>query len=146
MDDTLMESLAPFDYSEAGDFQTAYLSGYLADRYDVTADENRERVNGRIKTSTEYDFRGTVSARYDTVIAENSSVRFSGGRTKYALFPVWILNTTWKGEKYTFAMNGQTGKFVGDLPIDKGRFWGWFGGLTAGITVVGYLLSWLLLM
>ena len=36
---------------------------------------------------------------------------------------VWILNTTWKGKKYIFAMNGQTGKIVGDLPADNGAFW-----------------------
>ena len=41
----------------------------------------------------------------------------------YALYPVWILNTTWHDRKYVFAMNGQTGKLVGDLPVDKGLFW-----------------------
>ncbi|MBE6659749.1 MAG: hypothetical protein E7604_15075, partial [Ruminococcaceae bacterium] len=44
------------------------------------------------------------------------------GQAKYALYPVWILNTTWNGQKYTFAMNGQTGKLVGDLPMDKAAY------------------------
>ena len=41
------------------------------------------------------------------------------GQHKYALYPVWILNTIWNGQSYVFAMNGQSGKFVGDLPVDK---------------------------
>lgn len=61
----------------------------------------------------------------------------------YALYPVWILNTTYKGSKYIFAMNGQTGKLVGDLPLDKGAFWKWFGilgaGLSAAFTGLAYL-------
>ena len=30
-------------------------------------------------------------------------------------------------------MNGQTGKFVGNLPLDKGAYRRWLFGLTAGI-------------
>ncbi|MBQ1320488.1 MAG: hypothetical protein IIY53_02435, partial [Solobacterium sp.] len=45
------------------------------------------------------------------------------GMAQYALYPVWLLNTSWQGQQYTFAMNGQTGKFVGDLPVDNGRYW-----------------------
>ena len=41
------------------------------------------------------------------------------------------MNTTWNGQQYTFAMNGQTGKFVGDLPVDKGASRKWFWLLTA---------------
>ena len=65
---------------------------------------------------------------------------------KYALYPVWLLNTTWKGKKYLFAMNGQTGKFVGDLPVDNGLYFKWLGGLTAGfgvIALIAYFLFWL---
>lgn len=48
------------------------------------------------------------------------------------MYPVWLLNTKWQGQVYSFAMNGQTGKFVGDLPMDKGAYWRKFG-LMAGI-------------
>ena len=143
MADDLMESIEPFDFSEAVDFQTAYLAGYFADRYDVTAEQNQERVNARMKRSTEDIFRGTVTYPYATLTPESSSVEFSGGKAKYALYPVWMLNTTWRGEKYTFAMNGQTGKFVGNLPVDKGIYWRWLGGLTAGIGAAVYGLMWL---
>lgn len=143
MEDELMESLEPFDMSKAVDFQTAYLSGYLADKYDVTKEKCIPRVNERIKKSTEIEFANTVKG-FDTVEAQNSSIQLVEGKVSYALLPVWILNTTWNGEKYTFAMNGQTGKFVGNLPLDKGAYRRWLIGLTAVTAVVVYAASYLM--
>lgn len=146
MEDALMESIEPFDFTGAVDFQTAYLAGFLADKYDVDSEQSIERANERIKKSTENAFASTVQG-YATVLPEATSIRLQNGKAKYALYPVWLLNTTWNGEKYTFAMNGQTGKFVGDLPLDKGTYKKWLFGLTgligAAVFAVSYLL-WLL--
>ncbi len=122
MADDLMESIEPFDFSEAVDFSTAYLSGYLADRYDVSVEDSRARANERIKKSAEDAFRSTVTG-YSSVNTEQSSIRCNGGKARYVLYPVWLLNTTWNDKKFTFAMNGQTGKFVGNLPVDRGTYW-----------------------
>ena len=143
MEDDLMESIEPFDFSEAVPFQTAYLAGYMADKYDVSAEESIERANIRIKKSTEDNFRSTVKG-YDTVTVEQSSVQFHDGSAKYALYPVWILNTTWNGKQYRFAMNGQNGKFVGDLPVDKKAANRWMILSTAAIAAAAYGISWLL--
>ena len=143
MADVLMESIEPYDFSEAVDFATAYLAGYVADKYDVDAEQSIERANERIKKSTEQAFAATVEG-YSTVTPESSSVVLQNGKTKYALFPVWLLNTTWNGKQYTFAMNGQTGKFVGNLPVDKKAARLWTLGLTAAIGAVCYGLCWLL--
>lgn len=143
MADDLMESIEPYDFSDAVDFQTAYLAGYLADKYDVDAEQSIERANERVKKSAEEAFASTVEG-YDTVTAESSSVQLHGGKAKYALYPVWILNTTWKGQKYTFAMNGQTGKFVGDLPVDKAAARRWKLILTATFSAAVYAAAWLL--
>ena len=122
-----MESIEPFDISDAVDFQTAYLSGFLADKYDVDAEQSIDRANERVRHSTEQAFASTVSG-YSSVMPEGGSMNVRNGKAKYVLFPVWLLNTTWNGEKYMFAMNGQTGKFVGKLPISWGRFFAWAGG------------------
>ncbi|MBQ6066218.1 MAG: hypothetical protein IJK89_05295 [Clostridia bacterium] len=120
IDNDLTESVEPFNFAEAVNFQTAYLAGYLADKYDVTAEQSAARANERVKASTEQEFAKTVQG-YETVVPENSNLQVFNGKAKYALYPIWLLNTTWNGKKYTFAMNGQTGKFVGDLPVDKGK-------------------------
>ncbi len=143
MDDNLMESIEPYSISGAVDFQTAYLAGYLADKYDVDAQQSVQRANERVKQSTEDAFAATVKG-YTTVNPEQSNIQLHGGKAKYALYPVWLLNTTWKGNKYTFAMNGQTGKFVGDLPVDKAAAARWMWGLTAAVGAASYALVWLL--
>ena len=143
MNDTMMESLEPFDFKQAVPFQTAFLSGYLADRYDVDADASIARANERIRQSTLNEFRKTVQG-YDAVDVEHDSIRLQNGKAKYALYPVWLLNTSWNGQKYTFAMNGQSGKFVGNLPSDKGKAWAIFFAVTAVVTVISYLIGMLL--
>lgn len=115
-DDDYMEAIEPFDHNDAMEFDTAYLSGYLADKYDVSAEDSKERANSRIKQSMEDILRGSVSG-YATVITDGSSVRFSGGKVRYAFLPVWMLNVKYKDKMYRFAMNGQTGKTVGKYPV-----------------------------
>ena len=146
MPDEIIESIEPFDFSEAVDFKTAYLAGYLAYKYDVGEEKCIERANERIKQSTANAFASTVEG-YATIVPEATSVRLQNGKAKYALYPVWLLNTTWNGKKYTFAMNGQTGKLIGDLPLDKSAYTKWLAGLTgiigAAVLAVLYLL-WLM--
>ena len=137
MDDALMESIEPFDFS------TAYLSGFLADRYDVGSEQSVARANDRIRTSTEQAFASTVGG-YTTLIPVCNHVQLKNGRAKYALYPVWLLNTTWKGKNYHFAMNGQTGRFVGDLPMDKSALTRWFLGIFGAVSAACFGISWLL--
>lgn len=143
MPDELMESIEPFNIADAKDFQTLYLAGYLADKYDVTAEQSVVHANERIKKSTEEAFAKTVSG-YNTVTPESTNINLYGGRTRYALLPVWILNTTWKDKKYTFAMNGQTGKFVGDLPVDSAAATKLMIALSAAFSVAAYGIVFLL--
>ena len=137
--DELMESIEPFNFEEAVDFQTAYLSGYLADRYDIPLEEGALRVNVRIRESTEEAFEETVTG-YQSLQKVRSNINLHNNKATYALYPVWLLNTTWRGKKFTFAMNGQTGKMVGDLPADAGRTWSWRIGITAAVTLIGAVI------
>ena len=143
MDDKLMESIEPYNFSGAVDFQTAYLAGYLADKYDVNAAQSIDRANERVRASAEKAFTDTVSG-YTDVTAEVANIQLKGGKVKYVLYPVWLLNTRWKDQTYTFAMNGQTGRFVGDLPLDKSAARKWRWGLTAVFTAAIWAATWLL--
>ena len=138
-----MESIEPFDIRDAVDFHTAYLAGYLADKYDVDAQASIERANQRIRQSTEDAFASTVLG-YSSVIPVSNKIRLQNGRARYALYPVWVLNTVWNGQKFTFGVNGQTGKVAGDLPMDQGAFWTWLLGVAGAAAAVAYGISYLL--
>ena len=134
MPDDHMDSIEPFDYAQLRPFSTAYLPGYLADKYDVTIDDSRDRADTRCRETLAQALRDTVTG-YGTCIPEHEDISLRRGKVHYALLPVWMLSTKWRGQDFLFAMNGQTGKLVGDLPTDRGRFWGMFAAIAAPLTV-----------
>ena len=145
MEDAFMESIEPFDYKQLTSFDMAYLTGYLADKYDVSVQDCAERADSRCETSAvelmEQDARGD----YTSCTVESRNVTLHRGKVHYALMPVWLLSTKWNGKSFLFAMNGQTGKLVGDLPLDKGLYWKHFAAITGlcmlGVMAAGLLLS-----
>jgi uncharacterized Zn finger protein (UPF0148 family) len=143
MPDEHMDAIEPFDYSELKPFSTAYLPGYLADKYDVNEKASQKRADRRIKNSTETALRNTVHG-YSAVTINHSDVRIQRGTVKYAMLPVWTLHTSWQGKHFLFAMNGQTGKLIGDLPASKGRMTAWGVGVFAVTAAVLGVLAHLL--
>ena len=117
MNDDYMDSIEPFDYGELVPFTPAYLAGFLADKYDVTAEECTPRIDRRLKETVMEELRKSVTG-YDGVYLEQGEARKTGGEIRYAMAPVWILTTRYNDKPYTFMMNGQTGKVVGSLPYD----------------------------
>lgn len=134
MPDDHMDSIEPFDYAQLRPFSTAYLPGYLADKYDVTIDDSRDRADTRCRETLAQALRDTVTG-YGACVTEREDIALRRGKVHYALLPVWMLSTKWNGESFLFAMNGQTGKLVGDLPTDRGRYWGTFGAIAGVVTV-----------
>lgn len=139
MDNATMESIEPFNMTEAVDFNTAFLSGFLADKYDVEAKEGEERIRQRVGETFD-DLIAPTLLGYTGVYATEKHLQVQGNKARYMLLPVWMLHTRYKDKLYVFAMNGQTGKMTGTLPIDKGRMWAWFGGVSAAVSALTALI------
>lgn len=139
MPDDYMESIEPFDYSELKEFSTAYLPGFLADKYDVEQKDCIPRIEERCRQSVIDTLTATVHG-YTSCVPVSTKTKLEKGEVKYALMPVWLLSTQWQGQNYLFAMNGQTGKMVGDLPIDKKKRRKLFAIIWAVITVLGFVI------
>ena len=135
MPDEYMDAIEPFDYGELVPFSTSYLPGFMADKYDVDAETAQERARVRAEQSLTDAMKDSVKG-YSGVVTEEKAAEFHRSGLHYALLPVWLLSTKWKDETYLFAINGQTGKPVGDLPIDKGKKYAWFFGVWAGVAAV----------
>ena len=141
MPDTHMDAIEPYDYEELKPFAMSYLPGFLADKYDVSREDSSQRAQRRCENSAENAIRQTVLG-YETCAATHRQMRVTPGDVKYALLPVWLLSTQWNGNNYLFAMNGQTGKLIGDLPMDRKKLVLWLAGSFAAATA---LLGWLFL-
>lgn len=143
-DDAYMEALEPYQYEDAVTFSGVYLSGYLADKYDVKAEESIGRANERVKKSAIQVFSDTTGG-YASVIPDHTSIRFSNGKIRYALLPVWMLNIRYMDQNYHFAINGQTGKVVGEYPVDKQKQRKYFVKTAAIGYAIAALIAYLLL-
>jgi hypothetical protein len=140
MPDDLMDSIEPFNYEDLQDFSMSYLPGYLADRYDVSSESDADRADLRMRNTALDSIKETAEGLYMNLFPQKEEIIIHPDHVHYVFLPVWILSTQWNGKHYLFAMNGQTGKLIGDLPVDRKRFWMTFA-LIAGIgMIVMYIL------
>lgn len=139
MSDLLMQSIEPFNWEEGVVFNSGYLAGYLANRYDMEAEECVDVARERIKNTTIQKFTDSVRS-YNNATLKSSHFELKEGKINYALAPVWVLNTIWDGKKYTFAMNAQTGRFAGDdLPVDNALYWKYFIMIAGVVGVIVFI-------
>lgn len=119
-DDDIMDSIEPYNYDQLVEFNPSYLSGFLAEKFDVDSKESFPRANDRAVNSSVQEFRDTMVG-YSSVQILTKNIDVKNTKTEYVLLPVWLLNINYKGKSYKFAMNGQNGKMVGNVPISPGK-------------------------
>lgn len=133
--DKLTESIEPFDYTKSVAFSPAYLTGFMTNKYDVEAQDANPRALERMKDSTEEVLRNSISG-YDTVSTINTSIQPAFGELEYVFLPMWLMNVDFQGKNYNYAMNGQTGKFVGTFPVSERKYWGGLIGIAIPIAII----------
>lgn len=136
-DDAAMDSIEPYDFADIKPFNIGYLAGYLAERYDQDMLACRSRAEERIINTGKDELLKTCS--YDSISVNDYQHNIEFSEAEYALMPTWLLYTKYKDKDYLFAMNGQTGKFIGNPPIDHAKL-----ALYSGIPALLILLLFLL--
>ena len=139
-DNALLESIEPFRFEEAVPYTDALLAGYLAQRYDDSAEHCSERAHERVTQSVESAIKSTVFG-YLAVRKTSEDIVFTKNDVRYALLPVWFMNTRYRDKSYTFVINGQTGKMSGSLPVSRGKFFGFLAGFSALFSVAAALIA-----
>lgn len=139
-DDDLMDSIEPFNYNELTNYNHAYLSGFLAEKYDVESKDAITRANLRA-TNTAID-EARKSVCHETITIADNKLQVTEIQNDYILLPVWMVNIKYKDKYYTFAMNGQTGKIVGNIPLDIGKTIFLTIALIISISLVAFLILW----
>ena len=144
MDNDLMDAIGPYDYKGIKPFAAAYLSGFLADRFDEDPDASLPRASERMQDCAVQMFRAEEAKNYVTLTRKASRLQLDRPSVRYVLLPVYVLNLEFGGKKYRFAVNGQTGKVVGELPVSKALSRLYYGGILAAVTAAGTYLAYLL--
>ncbi|MCQ2748642.1 MAG: hypothetical protein MJ246_01100 [Clostridia bacterium] len=118
-EDALMDSIEPFNYDNLREYNDAFLSGYLAEKYDVDKEKASERMKFRVENTAIEVLKGT--ANYDAMTVKTKNINIDQKDVKYVMLPVWMLNIKYKNKMYKFAMNGETGKMIGEIPKSIGK-------------------------
>jgi hypothetical protein len=143
IENSLMDAIEPFDYKDCKDYNPAYMAGFLAEQTDEDMEELNKRADTRSIQAMREKARAAFSG-YSSVTQDNEDIRISNHSTQYVLLPVWLLNVKHGDKKYTFAVNGQTGKVVGKLPMNKLKLFLLGGGaflLTDLVFILGSLFG-----
>lgn len=116
-EDNIMNAIEPFNYKDLEEFNPSYLAGFLSEKYDVSKDKAYLNAKDRIEEDSKNYLENQIHG-YQSINIENNMHTIDVRKTKYVLLPVWVLNIKYKDKIYHFAMNGQTGKLVGEIPVD----------------------------
>ncbi|MBQ7668378.1 MAG: hypothetical protein IJS47_03545 [Clostridia bacterium] len=110
-DDNIRFALEPFNFSDSKKFNPAYLSGFTSENGDNKLKDLLIKVDDRVKSKTKS--RINVELGYCTGCKIENKLN---NNIKYILLPVWFFNTKYNDKIYSFSVNGQTGKVVGNVP------------------------------
>lgn len=135
LDDTLMHKIEPYNYDDLTDFSMQYMSGFMAEKYDVEADDAEQVMKTRVDKYTEDRLRGTVSG-YTSYRVNEKQITFSDKNHSYSLLPVYMLVKIYKEKEYIFIVNGQTGKVVGESPVSFLKQLAFAGSVFAAVWIL----------
>lgn len=119
-DNDIMNSIEPFNYDEMIPYNHAYLSGFYAEKYDQEGDSILKEASDRALNSARNVLRDDTHM-YATKTIVSDTLTSNEKNKIYALLPVWMVNVKYNNKMHIFAMNGQTGEFIGNIPLDKGK-------------------------
>ena len=136
LDDSMMDALEPFDYGDLQEFRSDYLKGFFAQKYDVTQEDCKERIQRRVEESAGEQIRSSCKdfANLDITSERIDLLKIN---SRHVMMPVWLLRTCYKEGCYLLMINGQTGKMVGDLPLCKGKVLAFTAILAVMLTLLG---------
>ena len=143
MNDQLMDKLEPYDYSQLKDFNTPYLAGYIAEKYNYDDKQLFSRIKSRIENYVDSYIRSTITG-YSSTTYKHKHIDVKQKHAYYALFPVWMVCYDYNRSEHIFAMNGQTGKIVGKPPISSGKVAAWFTGIAGGTFILLKAAAWII--
>lgn len=117
-EDDIMNTIEPFDYSSLVPYNHAYLSGFLAERYDVSKEDAYKSTEDRTVKFTKEEMLSSALG-YASKVVTNCDISLHNDNCEYVMLPVYMVNVKYKDKFYIFAMNGESGEFVGNIPLDK---------------------------
>ena len=116
----LVDSVLPYRMNDKENFSMGYLSGFLAENRDMEKEQFVLDVQTEVRQFALQSLQDQAGS-YSSMQVRKKEAGIRDEKWSYALLPVWTLtyNDKARGKIYYFALNGQTGKICGKLPVDR---------------------------
>lgn len=140
----LVEGVQPYRFGERKKFSMGFLSGFQAEKRNMEREAFADEMRKEIHQYSEAMLSDTIQ-HYNSVMGKKTRFGEMEQNWKYVMLPAWVL--TYKGrnnEVYYYAMNGQTGKVWGRLPIDNGKVATMCAAIFGVAAVLGLLAGYLI--
>ena len=115
-DDRLMNQIEPFDTKALKSYKSEYMSGYTAERYGKDVKSCFEMAKRKMNSEIKEDARKQILRRYDHARIISVDTNYTEVTYKHVLLPIWSTYYAYKGKKYQYIINGQTGEIKGKAP------------------------------
>ncbi len=119
LNDGSSQLLEPYNMKDLVAFNPSYMAGYYADRYDKNNMDLRNIAYDRMKAMFDGQTKQSCPGSSKTIVESNPQMHIR--RETYVMLPVWFMIFRHNNRPYTMLVNGQTGKLIGSVPVDKGR-------------------------
>lgn len=116
----MLQCVHPFDLEKAKPFSMSFLSGFQAEKRDIEKEEIQESVEERMRNYCKELLQNSMSD-YTAVHPKNYIDKNLSQVWNYTLLPVWVVTYKFNNMIFPFAINGQTGKTYGKLPVSIGK-------------------------
>jgi hypothetical protein len=110
----LLRLIEPFPTNELKPYDTAFLSGWMVERYQIdliaAAQRSRQEMELQIQSMCASQVPG------DTYRNLQVQAQYNAQTFKHILTPVWFLTYVYEGTSYQVLVNGFTGAIAGERP------------------------------
>jgi hypothetical protein len=110
----LLRAVEPFPTAELVPYDTAYLSGFVVEHYQVVlleaAENSKAQMTGKLYEMCAAEVPGDTHRNLEI------HPSFSGQTFKHVLVPVWLLTYTYGNRPWQVVVNGVTGRIAGEYP------------------------------
>lgn len=138
-DRDIFKYVCPYDDEKRIEFAMSYLSGFQAEKRDLEKTDLREEVQKKVKSISENTLQDTMKG-FGAVTSEIKKFNIVNENWEYVLYPIWIMTYIFNGTTYRYALNGQTGKIYGELPVSKTKLSLLFASVVLTVFILVFLL------
>ena len=134
-----LAALEPWDLGELTAYEPAYLSGYKAQRYQVSLAEGFELAKKVAEPVIDSDVRRDIGG--DEQRVSNINTNYSAVTFKHLLLPVYVGAYRFQEKVYQVVVNGRTGEVQGERPYSVWKILLLVLAIVALITVIALVFG-----